>query len=93
MFHIYALNAIQGTYLHGGAAMHLIPRPDPEMILQTISRHDVTNFAGVPALYNMMWQTYRQEPDAYDMESLTDVICAAAPLADEIGRASCRERV
>ena len=86
MFHIYALNAIQGTYLHGGATMHLIPRPDPEMILQTISRRDVTNFAGVPALYNMMWQTYRQEPDAYDMGSLTDVICAAAPLADDTRR-------
>ncbi len=86
MFHIYALNAIQGTYLHSGATMHLIPRPDPELILQTISQNEVTNFAGVPALYNMMWQTYRQEPDAYDMESLTDVICAAAPLADDTRR-------
>ena len=86
LFHIYALNAIQGTYLYNGATMHMIPRPDPQMILQTISGNDVTNFAGVPALYNMMWQTYREEPDAYDMDSLTDVICAAAPLADDTRR-------
>jgi long-chain acyl-CoA synthetase len=86
LFHIYALNAIQGTYLYNGASMHLIPRPDPEMILRTISENRVTNFAGVPALYNMMWQTYREDPDAYDMDSLTDVICAAAPLADDTRR-------
>ncbi|MEF8808666.1 class I adenylate-forming enzyme family protein [Natronomonas sp.] len=86
LFHIYALNAIQGTYLYNGAKMHMIPRPDPDMILQTISNNDVTNFAGVPALYNMMWQVYREDPDAYDMESLTDVICAAAPLADDTRR-------
>ncbi|PSP50117.1 long-chain fatty acid--CoA ligase [Halobacteriales archaeon QH_7_69_31] len=86
LFHIYALNAIQGTYLYNGASMHLIPRPDPEMILQTISSNGVTNFAGVPALYNMMWQTYRENPEAYDMESLTDIICAAAPLADDTRR-------
>jgi long-chain acyl-CoA synthetase len=86
LFHIYALNAIQGTYLYNGAEMHMIPRPDPQMILQTISDNDVTNFAGVPALYNMMWQVYREDPDAYDVESLTDVICAAAPLADDTRR-------
>jgi long-chain acyl-CoA synthetase len=86
LFHIYALNAIQGTYLYNGAKMHMIPRPDPEMILQTISNNEVTNFAGVPALYNMMWQVYRETPEAFDMESLTDVICAAAPLADDTRR-------
>ena len=86
LFHIYALNAIQGTYLYNGAKMHMIPRPDPEMILQTISSNDVTNFAGVPAIYNMMWQVYRETPEAFDMESLEDVICAAAPLADDTRR-------
>ncbi len=86
LFHIYGLNAIQGTYIYNGAQMYLIPRPDPAMILQTISANDVTNFAGVPALYNMMWQVYREDPDAYDMDSLTDVICAAAPLADDTRR-------
>ena len=86
LFHIYALNAIQGTYLYNGATMHMIPRPDPDMILRTISQNEATNFAGVPALYNMMWQTYREDPDAYNMDSLTDIICAAAPLADDTRR-------
>jgi long-chain acyl-CoA synthetase len=86
LFHIYALNAIQGTYLYTGAKMHMVPRPDPNMILQTISDNEVTNFAGVPALYNMMWQVYRQDPEAYDMGSLEDVMCAAAPLADDTRR-------
>ena len=86
LFHIYALNAIQGTFIYKGGTMHMIPRPDPEMILQTISQNDVTTFAGVPALYNMMWQVYRESPDAYDMASLNDVVCAAAPLADDTRR-------
>ncbi|WP_049889148.1 class I adenylate-forming enzyme family protein [Natronolimnohabitans innermongolicus] len=86
LFHIYALNAIQGTFLYNGATMHMVPRPDPQMLLQTLSEKEVTNFAGVPALFTMMWQEYRENPEAYDLSSLEDVICAAAPLADDTRR-------
>jgi long-chain acyl-CoA synthetase len=86
LFHIYALNAIMGTYLYRGGTMHLQPEPDGENMLQGIEEHGATTFAGVPAMFTMMWRAYREEPDAYDVSSLRYVNCAAAPLADEVRR-------
>ncbi|MFP4625546.1 MAG: class I adenylate-forming enzyme family protein [Natronomonas sp.] len=86
LFHIYGLNAVVGTYVYKGAEMILQPRPEPVAMLDAIDTHDVTDFAGVPAIYTMMWREYRENPDAYDLSSLESVVCAAAPLADEVRR-------
>ncbi|MEF8875639.1 MAG: AMP-binding protein [Haloarculaceae archaeon] len=86
LFHIYALNAVMGTYLYRGGTMHLQPEPDGEQMLRGIDEHGATTFAGVPAMFTMMWRAYREEPDAYDVSSLRYVNCAAAPLADEVRR-------
>jgi long-chain acyl-CoA synthetase len=86
LFHIYALNAIMGTYMYSGATMHMQPQPEAEPMLSAIEQHEITQFAGVPAMYTMMWREYRQDPDAYDLSSLEEVTCAAAPLADEVRR-------
>jgi long-chain acyl-CoA synthetase len=86
LFHIYALNAIMGTYIYNGATMHMQPQPEAEPMLNAIEQHDITQFAGVPAMYTMMWREYRENPDQYDLSSLEEVTCAAAPLADEVRR-------
>ncbi len=86
LFHIYALNAIMGTYLYKGGTMHLQPEPDGEKMLSGIEEHGATTFAGVPAMFTMMWRAYREDPDAYDLSTLRYVNCAAAPLADEVRR-------
>ena len=86
LFHIYALNTMMGTYLYRGATLHLQSKPDSEAILSSIDEHGATVFAGVPALFLMVWQTYRENPEAYDLSSLRYVICGAAPLADETRR-------
>ncbi|WP_336001097.1 class I adenylate-forming enzyme family protein [Halorientalis halophila] len=86
LFHIYGLNALMGSGLYSGAKMVLLARPEPEPMLQAIEANDVTNFAGVPAMYTMMYRTYREDPDAWDLSSLESVTCAAAPLADATRR-------
>ncbi len=86
LFHIYALNALMSTYMYRGASMTLQAEPEGEAMLRAIDEENLTKFAGVPAMYTMMWRTYREDPDAYDLSSLHDVTCAAAPLADEIRR-------
>ena len=86
LFHIYALNALMGSYLYTGASMVLQPEPEGEAMLRAIGEHDLTKFAGVPAMYTMMWRAYREDPEAYDVSSLDDVTCAAAPLADDVRR-------
>ena len=86
LFHIYALNAIMGTFLYTGAEMVLQPQPEAQPMLDAISEHAITHFAGVPAMYTMMHREYRRDPDAYDLSSLDSVTCAAAPLADATRR-------
>jgi long-chain acyl-CoA synthetase len=86
LFHIYAINVLMGTYLYRGATMHLQPKPDGEAMLSGIEEHGATTFAGVPAMYTMMWQVYRENPDRFDLSSLRTVYCGAAPLADETRR-------
>ena len=86
LFHIYALNAIMGTYMYSGATMHMQPEPDAVPMLNAIEENEITQFAGVPAMYTMMWREYRENPEEYDLSSLDEVTCAAAPLADEVRR-------
>ncbi len=86
LFHIYALNAIMGTFLYAGAKMVLQPQPEAVPMLDAISEHSITQFAGVPAMYTMMYREYRQNPGKYDLSSLENVVCAAAPLADSTRR-------
>ncbi|EMA51483.1 class I adenylate-forming enzyme family protein [Halococcus thailandensis] len=86
LFHIYALNAVMGTFLYTGAEMVLQPQPEAQPMLDAIGEHAITHFAGVPAMYTMMHREYRRNPDAYDLSSLDSVTCAAAPLADATRR-------
>ena len=86
LFHIYALNALMGTGIYSGTTMYLQPTPEPGPMLRAIGDERITKFAGVPAMYTAMFREYRTNPDDYDLSSLEDVTCAAAPLADETRR-------
>jgi len=86
LFHIYGLNALLGSGLYSGSTMVLVAQPEPEPMLNGIQDNDVTNFAGVPAMYTMMFREYRENPEKYDLSSLESVTCAAAPLADATRR-------
>lgn len=91
MFHIYALNALLGSFMVRGGTINLQPRPDIPTVLSALDSENATTFAGVPALFTEMWRVYREDPDSYDLSSLDYVVCAAAPLADEVRRTIERE--
>ena len=84
LFHIYGLNALMTSFIGQGAKIDLQPRPDPEALLRAIDDQDAEVFAGVPALFTQMFRVYRDDPDAYDLSSLEYVVCAAAPLAEDV---------
>lgn len=84
LFHIYALNALLSSFLMRGAHLDLQPRPEADSLLRAIDQYDAQVFAGVPALYTQMFRAWREDPDAYDLSSLEYVVCAAAPLAEEV---------
>jgi len=87
LFHIYGLNGIMGTCVYNGVEMVMQAEPEPVPMLEAIEEHGVTDFAGVPAIYTAMYRAYRADPDAYDLSTLENTTCGAAPLADSTRRA------
>ncbi|MFP4187858.1 MAG: class I adenylate-forming enzyme family protein, partial [Halobacteriales archaeon] len=83
LFHIYGLNALMGSFLYVGGSMVMQGVPNPTLMLNAIEDEELTAFAGVPAMYNMMLREYDKNPDDYDVSSLDYAICAAAPLAED----------
>jgi long-chain acyl-CoA synthetase len=91
LFHIYALNALMSSFLARGGHLDLQPRPEAESLLGAIDQYNAEVFAGVPALYTQMFRAWRKEPEAYDLSSLEYVVCAAAPLAEEVRKTIQKE--
>jgi len=83
LFHIYGLNALMGSFLYVGGSMVMQGVPNPTLMLNAIEDEELTAFAGVPAMYNMMLREYAKDPGDYDVSSLDYAICAAAPLAED----------
>ncbi|MFW5928947.1 MAG: class I adenylate-forming enzyme family protein [Halobacteriota archaeon] len=86
LFHIYGLNALMGSFVYCGAKMVMQAIPNPASMLNAIEQNELTSFAGVPAMYNMMYREYVDKPDEYDVSSLEYAVCAAAPLAEDTRR-------
>jgi len=57
---------------------------NPELALKLIQEFRVTNFSGVPTMYIMMLN--HPDFDKYDLSSLQECACGAAPLPPEVGR-------
>ena len=85
-FHIYGMVVLMACGFAAGIPQVIMPRFDPNLCLDLIQRHKVTNFFAVPpallALANF--------PDAgkYDTSSLTMILSGAAPLPPEVARAA-----
>jgi len=91
LFHIPTLTALLGTSLYTGATAVLQAIPDPELMLAAIEEHDITNFSAVPALHTMMYRTWRENPDEYDVSSVESLGSAAAPLPEDTRRGLTEE--
>ena len=51
LFHIFAMTVMMNAGLYRGATSILLPRFDAEAVLNTMHKHKVTVFAGVPTMY------------------------------------------
>ncbi|MFJ3670470.1 long-chain fatty acid--CoA ligase [Streptomyces sp. NPDC090106] len=51
LFHIFGQICTLSTAVHAGAALVLVPRFDPQTVLDTIARDRATVFEGVPTMY------------------------------------------
>ncbi len=82
LFHIMALGFFMATGLNMGNMVVLMPVPNVDAILESIQRHRVRWFLGVPALYRMILENDRV--DQYDLTSLTYCFCGGDVLPDKV---------
>lgn len=81
MCHIlgFALQMLTGVW--GGATLVIIPRPDPELVLNAIQHHQATRIGGLPTMY----QSLMNHPGAerYSLQTLRTCLCGgdAVPIA------------
>jgi long-chain acyl-CoA synthetase len=70
-----------------GASIHLMPRFDPEGLLQLIERERITHLHLVPIMFERLLKLPAEVRERYDVSSLRFVIHAAAPCSPTTKRA------
>ena len=80
MYHIFGFTVITLCGLASGATLVTMPRFEPEAFLKTIERYRVSHLAVVPPL--MQFLATHPMVDNYDLSSLEQIGCGAAPLGE-----------
>ncbi|GEN83024.1 long-chain-fatty-acid--CoA ligase [Sporosarcina luteola] len=66
VFHVFALTVVVNAPLLKGATILLVPRFSPEDVFETIKAHEATVFAGVPTMYNFLYQYPQGKTEDFD---------------------------
>ena len=84
LFHSFGQTCGLGSAVAAGSALALVPRFDPQAVLETIARDRVTLFEGVPTMYAALLAfPYRE---AFDVSSLRRCVSGGAALPVEVLR-------
>ncbi len=81
-FHIYGMTVLMNLFLNQRAKLVTMPRFDLEMYLSLIQAHQATRLYIVPPV--ALGLAKHPMVDEYDVSSVTQVFCGAAPLGPEI---------
>jgi long-chain acyl-CoA synthetase len=79
LFHSFAGTVCMNTALGGGCTSVLLENFQPGRVLETIEKHRITIFAGIPTMFNVLLQ-FTPERE-YDLSSLRLFVSGGAPLA------------
>ncbi len=82
LFHVFGLSSILDLCVRFGATMTLVPRFEPEAVLETIQRDRVTVIEGVPTMYIALLNHPAREN--YDLSSLRVGVSGGAPIPAEV---------
>jgi long-chain acyl-CoA synthetase len=82
LFHIYGMTTSMNVPVSLAAKMVLLPKFDPETVLETIQRHRVTVFCGVPTMYSVLLAN--PELGRFDLTSIRVCISGASPLPPQV---------
>lgn len=76
LFNNFALNVVMMSAFYLGNTLIVVDRFESGKVLEHISRHKATYFAGTPTMYVYLLQTYN--PDRHDLTTLRVVNCGGA---------------
>ncbi len=82
LFHVFGMNSIMNVTLVARALLTLVPRFDPEKVLEVIERDGATTFGGVPTMYAAL--LHHPEQERYDVSSLDLCVSGGAALPVEV---------
>ena len=82
LFHIYGMTTSMNVPVSLAAKMVLLPRFDPAAALETIQRHSVTVFCGVPTMYAVLLAN--PALGKFDLTSIRVCISGASPLPPQV---------
>jgi long-chain acyl-CoA synthetase len=85
LFHSFGQTCGLNAAVKRGACLALVPRFDPEAVLDTIARHGVTIFEGVPTMYSAL--LHHPHRGLYDVSALRLCVSGGAALPVEVLRA------
>ncbi|MEU7060699.1 long-chain fatty acid--CoA ligase [Streptomyces sp. NPDC046197] len=80
LFHIFGQVCTMNVAVHSGASLTLVPRFDPQAVLEAIARDRATVFEGVPTMYAALLQ----HPAAADVSTLRTCVSGGAALPVEV---------
>ncbi|MFI1399398.1 4-coumarate--CoA ligase family protein [Streptomyces sp. NPDC020681] len=89
-FHIYGLTALMNAPLRQGATVVVLPRFELETFLAAIEKHRITALYVAPPI--VLALAKHPAVAQYDLSSLRNIICSAAPLDAELA-AACSKRL
>jgi long-chain acyl-CoA synthetase len=64
LFHVFGLTCALNSCVKAGAMLTLVPRFDPDVVLEVMARDQVTIFMGVPTMYVALAGVPEAHPDA-----------------------------
>ena len=82
LFHSFGQTCIQNATIGAGGKVVLLPRFEPEVALDLMSRHGVNYFAGVPTMYFAL--LHSPVADRYDLSALRWCLCGGAPMPVDV---------
>ncbi len=82
--YLYGLTTASSSTLHAGGRVLLLRKFHPRSILESLVADRATVFQGVPTMFTMMTDYADQAGGGFDLSAMRLLICAGAPLADEM---------
>jgi long-chain acyl-CoA synthetase len=82
LFHIFGLNSLMNATFYSRGMLTLVPRFEPEKVLEVMERDRVTMFGGVPTMY--MALLHHPGREQHDVSSLDICVSGGAPIPVEV---------